>query len=218
MIAENVHRILNSIPPHVMVLAAAKTRSVSEVLEAHQAGITHFGHNYVQEASAMIPAVNADLQWHMIGHLQRNKTKLALTLFDRIDSLDSIHLADEIEKQAASLDKKMPVMIEVNIGEEDAKTGIDPENARLLAAHINTLSHLHLIGLMTMGPRFGDPEDSRVYFKRTRQIYEDIGALHLPGVDLQVLSMGMSNDYLIAVQEGANLVRLGTAIFGERKG
>ena len=112
----------------------------------------------------------------------------------------------------------MPVMIEVNIGEEDAKTGVDPENARLLAAHISTLSHLHLVGLMTMGPRFGDPEDSRVYFKKTRQIYEDIGALHLPGVDLQVLSMGMSNDYQVAIQEGANMVRLGTAIFGERKG
>lgn len=218
MIVESVHRILNSIPPHVALLAAAKTRSVAEVLEAHRAGITHFGHNYVQEASAMIPAMQEEIQWHMIGHLQRNKVKGALTLFDCIDSLDSIHLADEIEKQAANLEKNMPVMIEVNIGEEDAKTGVDPENARLLAAHISTLSHLHLVGLMTMGPRFGDPEDSRVYFKKTRQIYEDIGALHLPGVDLQVLSMGMSNDYQVAIQEGANMVRLGTAIFGERKG
>jgi len=216
MITENVHRILDSIPPHVTLLAAAKTRSVAEVLEAYQAGITHFGHNYVQEATAMIPAVNADLQWHMIGHLQRNKTKVALTLFDCIDSLDSIRLADEIEKQVASVDKKMSVMIEVNIGEENAKTGIDPENAKLLAIHISTLAHLKLIGLMTMGPRFGDPENSRVYFKKTRQIYEDIVALNLPGVDLHVLSMVKSNDYPSAVQEGANLIRLGTVIFGER--
>lgn len=217
MIAENVHRILDSIPTHVTVLAAAKTRCVAEVLEAHQAGITHFGHNYVQEASAMIPAINAALQWHMIGHLQRNKARMALTLFNCIDSLDSIRLADEIEKQAAMLDKAMRVMMEVNIGEEDAKTGIDPKQARLLAAHISTLPHLRLVGLMTMGPRLGDPEDSRVYFKKTRQIYDDIGALDLPGVELQILSMGMSHDYLVAIQEGASLVRLGTAIFGERR-
>jgi len=217
MIAENVHRILDSIPPHVTVLAAAKTRSVEEVREAYQAGITHFGHNYVQEASAMIPVVNAALHWHMIGHLQRNKAKIALTLFDRIDSLDSIRLADEIEKHAATLDKTIRVMIEVNIGEENAKTGIDPEHAKLLAAHISALPHLRLMGLMTMGPRFGDPEDSRIYFKKTRQIYDAIGTLNLPGVELKVLSMGMSNDYMVAIQEGATLIRLGTAIFGERK-
>ncbi|NMB61730.1 MAG: YggS family pyridoxal phosphate-dependent enzyme [Chloroflexi bacterium] len=217
MIAENVHRILDSIPPHVTVLAAAKTRSVEEVREAYQAGITHFGHNYVQEASAVIPVVNADLHWHMIGHLQRNKAKIALTLFDRIDSLDSIRLADEIEKHAATLDKTIRVMIEVNIGEENAKTGIDPEHAKLLAAHISALPHLRLMGLMTMGPRFGDPEDSRIYFKKTRQIYDAIGTLNLPGVELKVLSMGMSNDYMVAIQEGATLIRLGTAIFGERK-
>lgn len=215
-ISSNVSHILKAIPPYVTVLAAAKTQSVHAVLEAYQAGLRHFGHNYVQEAQQMFPEVQAEIEWHMIGHLQRNKVKQALNLFSSIDSLDSQRLADELEKQASMMNRLVPVMIEVNSGEEEAKTGVAPDVAMQLALSLSTLPHLRLVGIMTMGPRFGDPEDSRVYFKRTRQIYESITALHLPNIELRYLSMGMSNDYLVAIEEGANMVRLGTAIFGER--
>lgn len=217
MIAQNVEKIFKQIPSHVTVVAAVKTRSVEMVNEAYQAGITHFGHNYVQEAASMLPQITFNATWHMIGHLQRNKTKQALQLFDQIDSLDSIRLAAEIEKQAAQLGRTVPVLIEVNSGEEDDKTGIEPENALELAQFISTLAHLKLVGVMTMGPRFGDPESSREYFKKTRVVYEQIEKNSLPQVSLQYLSMGMSNDYLVAIEEGANVVRLGTAIFEEQK-
>ena len=215
-ISSNVAHILKAIPPHVTILAAAKTQSLQAVLEAYQAGLRHFGHNYVQEAQQMLPDVQAEIEWHMIGHLQRNKVKQALDLFSSIDSLDSQRLADELEKQAGAMNHLIPVMIEVNSGEEEAKTGVAPDVAMQLAHSLSSLPHLRLVGIMTMGPRFGDPEDSRVYFRRTRQIYESIAALHLPGTEMQYLSMGMSNDYLVAIEEGANMIRLGTAIFGER--
>ncbi len=200
-------------PASVTVLAAAKTRSVQMVQEAYQAGIRHVGHNYVQEAAAMIPVVPEKLCWHMIGHLQRNKSRQALGLFDMIDSIDSQRLADELEKQAASLGRNVPVMIEVNIGEEEAKSGVQPDRAFQLAQYIRGLSRLKLVGIMTMGPLSGDPENSRAYFKRTARIYEEIKRIQ---PDMEYLSMGMSHDYRVAVEEGATLVRLGTAIFGER--
>jgi pyridoxal phosphate enzyme (YggS family) len=213
MIAENIQRIMKSMPAPVTVLAAAKTRSVQMVQEAYQAGIRHVGHNYVQEAAAMIPAVPEAICWHMIGHLQRNKSRQALGLFDMIDSIDSQRLADELEKQAASLGRNVPVMIEVNIGEEEAKSGVQPDRAFQLAQYIRGLSRLKLVGIMTMGPLSGDPENSRAYFKRTARIYEEIKRIQ---PDMEYLSMGMSHDYRVAVEEGATLVRLGTAIFGER--
>ncbi|NMC30449.1 MAG: YggS family pyridoxal phosphate-dependent enzyme [Pelolinea sp.] len=213
MIAENIQRIMKSMPASVTVLAAAKTRSVQMVQEAYQAGIRHVGHNYVQEAAAMIPVVPEKLCWHMIGHLQRNKSRQALGLFDMIDSIDSQRLADELEKQAASLGRNVPVMIEVNIGEEEAKSGVQPDRAFQLAQYIRGLSRLKLVGIMTMGPLSGDPENSRAYFKRTARIYEEIKRIQ---PDMEYLSMGMSHDYRVAVEEGATLVRLGTAIFGER--
>jgi len=215
-IASNVTQLLKAVPPHVTVLAAAKTQSASMVMEAYQAGLRHFGHNYVQEAFQMLPAVNAEIEWHMIGHLQRNKVKQALDLFSFIDSLDSLRLADELEKQALVMKIIVPVMIEVNIGEEEAKTGVAPDVALQLARSVSSLTHLQLVGIMTMGPRFGDSEDSRVYFKRTRAIFAAIQAMQLPNVALKYLSMGMSSDYLVAIEEGANMIRLGTAIFGER--
>lgn len=217
MITQNIQKILKSIPAGVTVLAAAKTRSVEMVKEAHQAGLIHFGHNYVQEAAAMIPSIHEGIHWHMIGHLQRNKAKQALGLFDMIDSVDSQRLADELEKQAAQLERILPVMIEINIGEEAAKSGVDPDQALLLAQYIKKLAHLQLIGVMTMGPLSGDPENSRAYFKQTRRIYEQIDSMHCTAASLRYLSMGMSSDYLVAVEEGATMVRLGTAIFGERK-
>jgi len=215
-ISSNVAHLLKAIPPHVTVLAAAKTQSVDAVMEAYQAGLRHFGHNYVQEALQMLPDVKAEIEWHMIGHLQRNKVKQALEIFSFIDSLDSLRLADELEKQASMMNRLVPVMIEVNIGEEEAKTGVAPDVALQLAKSVSSLPHLQLVGIMTMGPRFGDSEDSRVYFKRTRAIFKAIQTMQLPNVAMQYLSMGMSSDYLVAIEEGANMIRLGTAIFRER--
>ncbi len=215
-ISSNVAHLLKAVPPHVTVLAAAKTQSVDAVMEAYQAGLRHFGHNYVQEALQMLPDVKAEIEWHMIGHLQRNKVKQALEIFSFIDSLDSLRLADELEKQAIILNRLVPVMIEVNIGEEEAKTGVAPDVALQLAKSVSSLPHLQLVGIMTMGPRFGDSEDSRVYFKRTRAIFKAIQTMQLPNVAMQYLSMGMSSDYLVAIEEGANMIRLGTAIFRER--
>jgi hypothetical protein len=213
MITENIQKILKTIPEDVTVLAAAKTRSVKMVRDAYQAGLIHFGHNYVQEAAVMIPAVHEAIQWHLIGHLQRNKAKQALALFNMIDSVDSQRLADELEKQAGQLERILPIMIEINIGEEEAKSGIDPDQALQLADYIGNLPHVQLVGVMTMGPLSGDPENSRAYFKQTRKIFEQIKSVQ---PDIQILSMGMSHDYLVAVEEGATMIRLGTAIFGER--
>lgn len=213
MITENIRKTLQSIPADVTILAAAKTRSVEMVREAYQAGLIHFGHNYVQEAAAMIPAIQEEIQWHMIGHLQRNKAKQALGFFDMVDSVDSQRLADELEKQARQLERILPIMVEINIGEEEAKAGIDPDQALQLADYIGNLSYVQLVGVMTMGPLSGDPENSRAYFKQTRKIFEQIKSIQ---PDIQILSMGMSHDYLVAVEEGATMIRLGTAIFGER--
>jgi len=199
-ISSNVAHLLKAIPPHVTVLAAAKTQSVDAVMEAYQAGLRHFGHNYVQEALQMLPDVKAEIEWHMIGHLQRNKVKQALEIFSFIDSLDSLRLADELEKQASMMNRLVPVMIEVNIGEEEAKTGVAPDVALQLAKSVSSLPHLQLVGIMTMGPRFGDSEDSRVYFKRTRAIFKAIQTMQLPNVAMQYLSMGMSSDYLVAIE------------------
>lgn len=214
MLTENIQKILKSVPAGVTVLAAAKTRSVKMVREAYQAGLIHFGHNYVQEAAAMIPAMQEEIQWHMIGHLQRNKTKQALGLFDMVDSVDSLRLADELERQAALMEYMLSIMIEINIGEEEAKSGVNPDQSLQLAQYIRDLPHLQLVGVMTMGPLSGDPENSRSYFKQTRRIFEQIKNVQ-PGV--QYLSMGMSHDYHVAIEEGASMVRLGTAVFGERK-
>ena len=216
MLQERIHEILKTIPKEVTLLAAVKKQPVASVREAYSAGIRHFGHNYVQEAAQMIPAIEAEVTWHMIGHLQRNKAKLAVSLFDCIDSLDSLRLADELEKRAANAACILPVMIEVNIGEEDAKTGVAPDAAMELLEYASKLPHLSIYGMMTMGPLVVDPANSRQYFHKTRRIYEEMLKMNLPGVELKYLSMGMSHDYPIAIEEGANLVRLGTALFGPR--
>jgi pyridoxal phosphate enzyme (YggS family) len=213
MITQNIEKNFASIPESVTVLAAAKTRTIAMVQEAYRAGLVHFGHNYVQEAAAMVPAMTEDIRWHMIGHLQRNKVKQALTLFDVIDSVDSLRLAETLENHAAQMEQVVPIMLEINIGEEEAKTGVAPDAALELAGSMQSLPHLHLLGVMTMGPLSGDPENSRAYFKQTRRLFEQIQKVQS---SVQILSMGMSNDYHVAIEEGASMVRLGTAIFGER--
>jgi PLP dependent protein len=216
MIQEKIVTIRKTIPDSVEILAAAKTRSLDAVKAAVDAGIRLFGHNYVQEADEMIRGAEIKAEWHMIGHLQRNKAKQAVELFDMIESLDSLRLARELEKRCAQADKEMPVLIEVNSGREENKTGILPQNVGGLVEYLNACRYLKLQGLMTMGPLTGDPELSRPYYKETRRLYEEISDMRLEHVEMRVLSMGMSNSYRVAIDEGANLIRLGTIIFGPR--
>jgi pyridoxal phosphate enzyme (YggS family) len=216
MVKENVAQIRREIPEGVVLVAAAKTRTPQEILEAVDAGITIVGENYVKEAEAAFAVVGDRCRWHMIGHLQRNKVKRAVELFDMIETVDSLRLAREIEKRCARIGKVMPVLIEINSGREPQKTGVLPERAVGLIREIAALPHLQVRGLMTMGPRFGDPEAARPYFVETRRLFEEIEALKLSGIEMKVLSMGMSNTYKIAIEEGATLVRVGTKLFGER--
>jgi hypothetical protein len=215
-ITENVRRLLQELPPAVQPVAAAKTRTPAEIREALQAGIQILGENYVQEAEQAQAAVGKAAQWHCIGHLQKNKVKKAVEIFDMIETVDSLEMAQEIDKRCQQLGKIMPILIEVNSGRELQKSGVLPENAAALAQSISSLPDIRLMGLMTMGPAVGDPEDSRPYFVTTRQVFEQLKLLAIPNVTMQYLSMGMTNSYKIALAEGANMVRLGTLIFGER--
>lgn len=216
MIAENVRQILRELPDGVELVAAAKGRSPREIVEAIEAGVRLVGENYVQEAQAALERVGRRARWHMIGHLQHNKVKGAVEIFDMIETVDSRRLAREIGRRCQALGKTMPVLIEVNSGREPQKTGVPPERVETLAAEIAALEGLELQGLMTMGPRFGDPEAARPFFQETRRLFEGLRAGAPQGVTMRYLSMGMSNTYRVAIEEGANLVRIGTRIFGER--
>jgi pyridoxal phosphate enzyme (YggS family) len=215
-IKENVGRVLAELPPGVELVAAAKSRTAAEVLEAVEAGVKIIGHNYVQEAAAALEAVGRRAEWHFIGHLQTNKVKKAVEIFDLIETVDSFELAREVDKRAAALGKRMPVLIEVNSGEEVQKAGVRPAEAETLLRAMAALPHLLIQGLMTMGPFEGDPEAARPYFRVTRSLFDRFKGLGLEGVEMTKLSMGMTNSYRVAVEEGANLVRLGTLLFGPR--
>jgi hypothetical protein len=217
MIKENVSKILEELPEGVSLVGAAKTRSPQEVLEAVEAGLEIIGENYVQEAERAFEAVGGKAKWHMIGHLQSNKAKKAVTVFDLIETVDSIKLARAIDRACGKIDKVMPILMEINSGEESQKAGVMPEDAISLARDMSDLNNIKLMGLMTMGPFAGDPEDSRPYFQKTKKLFEEIKAMGLPGVEMKYLSMGMSNSYKVALEEGANVVRIGTKLFGERE-
>lgn len=216
-IGESVRHLMETLPPQVVLVAAVKGRSVAEVQTAVEAGVTHIGHNYVQEMEAMAGLLGSDVRWHMIGHLQRNKVRKVVSLFDMIETVDSWKLAKELEKRCALLDKTMPVLVEVNSGREASKTGVLPEEVEDLVRAMGEFEHLAVYGLMTMGPRFGDPERARPFFQETRRMYERLGSLDLPHAPMRTLSMGMSNSYRVGIEEGANLVRIGTLIFGPRE-
>jgi pyridoxal phosphate enzyme (YggS family) len=217
MIQENVKKILEELPEGVLLEGAAKTRSPEEVMEAIEAGLQIIGENYVQEAEKAFNIIGDRARWHMIGHLQRNKAKKAVRIFDMIETVDSMKLAREIDKCSQKIGKTMSILIEVNSGEESQKSGVLPEDVLPLIQEITTLQHIKIMGLMTMGPFTGDPEDARPYFQRTRKIYNQLKEMDLSGVDMAILSMGMSNSYKVALEEGANLVRIGTKLFGERQ-
>ncbi len=217
MIKRNVNQILSELPDGVELVAAAKTRTPEEILEAVAAGAKVIGENYVQEAEAAYATVGDRVKWHLIGHLQRNKVKKAVRLFDMIETVDSVEIAREIDKRCAQIGKTMPVLIEVNSGREKQKSGVFPEHAEPLIREISNLPHIRVMGMMTMGPRFGDPEEARPYFVETRKLFDRIKKLNLPNAEMKYLSMGMTNSYKIALEEGANIVRIGDKIFGRRK-
>ncbi|MFH1651602.1 MAG: YggS family pyridoxal phosphate-dependent enzyme [Chloroflexota bacterium] len=212
-IGDNVRRLLKELPEEVQLLVAAKGRTPAQVMEAVAAGAGIIGENYVQEAEEAFAAVGRKARWHFIGHLQRNKVKKAVSLFDMVETLDSVALAAEIEKKCLPLGKEMPVLIEVNSGRERQKTGVLPEDAAGIIEQISGLPHVKVMGLMTMGPLSGDPEDARPYFRETRQLFTALRQRGLPGTEMRYLSMGMSASYRIALEEGANIVRIGTRIF-----
>jgi PLP dependent protein len=174
------------------------------------------GENYVQEAAAVFPGIGPRARWHLIGHLQTNKAKRAVEIFDLVETVDSIELGREIDKRAAAAGKTMEVLVEINSGREAQKRGLMPEDAETLVRALAALLHVRVLGLMTMGPFEGDPEDSRPYFQETRRVFEGLRSQAIPGVEMRHLSMGMSHSWRVAVAEGATLVRIGTAIFGPR--
>ena len=223
-VKENLLRVMEKIeeaarkigrdPNEIKLVAVSKTVEVARIMEAIEAGISILGENYVQEAQKKIEEIGRPVSWHFIGHLQTNKAKYAIRLFDMIHSLDSVPLAEELNRRAEQADRVMKVMIEVNLSKEATKFGTDEEVVMNLAKRIQNLNHLSLEGLMTMPPYFDSPELSRPYYIALRALKE---RMVKEGVPMKDLSMGMSNDFEIAIEEGATYVRVGTAIFGPRK-
>lgn len=216
-IQDNVSAILSDLPPGVSLVAAVKSRTPEEIQEAVAAGVAIAGENFVQEAEAHRKGVGGGISWHFIGHLQKNKVKKAVNLFDMIQTVDSVELAAEIDRRAAVAGRVMPVLIEVNSGDEAAKSGVLPGECEALVRTIAQFKRLKVMGLMTMGPAGSDAEGLRPCFRETKRLFERIRALDIPSVEMKYLSMGMSDSYRVAVEEGANMVRIGTAIFGERQ-
>lgn len=205
----------------IILLAACKGVDNEKVAEAIREGIKVLGDNYVQEAlrrRGELGELSFQVEWHFIGHLQVNKVKKALELFDVIQTVDSLRLAKELDKRASEAGKVLPVLVEVNIGEELTKFGVKPDELMLFLEQLSLLRNLKVIGLMTMGPPL-EKEKMRPFFARMREMFEKVREnFPLEGnIQANLLSMGMSSDYDIAIEEGANLVRLGTAIFGERR-
>jgi len=235
LLSVNVENILENISAQlsgfmkqsrqVDIMGVTKTLPVSSIEEAAAAGLKHFGENRVQEAETKIPVLREkypQLVWHLIGHLQSNKAKKAVQLFDSIDSVDSLKLAQELDRRAKEAAKIMPVMIEINIGAEEQKFGVKPEDVLSLVWEIMGkegrpgLKNLKLTGLMAVAPIAKTPESARPYFEKMRQTFDEINRQISP-LTLQYLSIGMSDDWQVAVQSGSNLIRLGRSIFGRRK-
>ena len=217
LIERNVTQLLAEIPAGIQVVAAAKARTPGEVLEAVQAGIRIIGENYVKEAKGAHELVGKTAKWHFIGTLRTHDVrKTALEIFDMIESIDSMEVASEIDRKCAEIGKIMPLLIEVNSGREPQKSGVLPEDTEQLVREVSVLQNTRVMGLMTMGPRFENPEDFRSCFAETRRIFQRIERLKLPNVEMKYLSMGMTDSYTVAIDEGANIIRIGTKIFGER--
>ena len=201
-------------PAEIKLVAVSKTVEVARIKEAVEAGVSILGENYVQEAQKKIEEIGRSVAWHFIGHLQSNKAKYAVRLFDMIHSVDSLPLVQELNRRAGQAGHKIKVMIEINLSGEETKFGTDEEKVLSIAKGILSLEHLSLEGLMSMPPYFDSPERSRPYYIQLRGLKE---RMEREGISLKDLSMGMSNDFEVAIEEGATYVRVGTAIFGERR-
>ena len=200
----------------VTLIAVSKTKPVEMLSTIYNQGIRDFGENKVQEMCDKMEQLPSDIRWHMIGHLQTNKVKYIVGHTTLIHSVDSLHLAKEIEKQAEKKDVTVDILVEVNIAEEESKFGIHKEETYELVRQIAALPYVHICGLMTIAPYVENPEDNRMYFRGIRQLSVDIAEQNIDNVDMDVLSMGMTGDYMVAIEEGATMVRVGTGIFGER--
>ena len=205
-------------PRTIRLLAASKSQPVERIRAAIAAGIRLFGENYVQEAQAKKAAIREAVEWHMIGHLQRNKAKAALDLFDLIESIDSVQLARALDKEGKKRGRAARAFVEVNLAGEESKSGIAGGQVGALLEEAGKLSHLRIEGLMAVPPMSGNPEDARPYFRALKELRAELEAKKIPNVDLKELSMGMTHDFPVAIEEGATLVRIGTAIFGPRSG
>ncbi len=197
----------------VELVAVTKTVPAEDIEQAIACGVSIIGENRIQEAAAKFPQVKGDVHWHMVGHLQRNKVKKALEIFQLIHSVDSFRLAEEISRLAAAQGRTMDVLVQVNTSGEASKFGLDPQQTVPFLESLAPLSGLRVQGLMTIGAFLPDPEAVRPCFRQLRELFERVGELDLPNVRMRYLSMGMSNDYPVAIAEGANLIRVGTAIF-----
>jgi len=216
-IKENVERIKSLLPEGVTLVAASKSRTPEEILEAHRAGVGIFGENYVQELLAKYDKIGKRVEWHFIGHLQRNKVKKIVGVVDMIQTLDNLKLAEELEKRFSKVNRIIEVLIEVNIAREPQKAGVLPEDVIPFVKDVSEgFSYIKIKGLMTMGPVVDDPEKLRPLFRETKKLFDRIRNMGIKNADMEILSMGMSDSFLIAVEEGANMVRIGTAIFGKR--
>lgn len=226
MVADNLKKIKENIaeacrkagrdPGEVTLIAVSKTKPVELLREAYDAGARCFGENKVQEIMDKYPQLPADIQWHMIGHLQRNKVKYIVDKVKMIHSVDSLRLAETIEQEASKRGVQVPVLLEVNVAQEESKFGLKTDEVLPLAEAVSAFPHIKIQGLMTIAPYVDDPEENRGIFRQLKKLSVDIEAKNINNVTMSVLSMGMTGDYQVAVQEGATMVRVGTGIFGER--
>jgi len=200
----------------ITLIAVSKTKPVSMLEEVYSTGIRDFGENKVQELSDKFEILPKDIKWHMIGHLQTNKVKYLMDKAYLIHSVDSLKLAKEIEKQAEKANRIVDILIEVNIAEEESKFGLAKEEVLALIKEISLFPHIRIKGLMTIAPYVENPEDNRLYFRQIKQLSVDIDSQNIDNVSMNILSMGMSGDYMVAIEEGATMIRVGTSIFGER--
>ncbi|MEE1242370.1 YggS family pyridoxal phosphate-dependent enzyme [Frisingicoccus sp.] len=200
----------------VTLIAVSKTKPVSDIYEVMETGIKDYGENKVQELCDKIETIHEPLNWHMIGHLQRNKVKYIVDKVSMIHSVDSLRLAEQINLEAAKKNVEVDILIEVNVAEEDSKFGLSTEEVIDMVQSIAKLPNVHIKGLMTVAPFTDDPEENRPYFRNLKQLAVDIAHKNIDNVTMNVLSMGMTGDYEVAIEEGATMVRVGTGIFGER--
>lgn len=227
MISENYHMVKEKVSQacekgrrkvsEVTLIAVSKTKPVESLWEAYEAGARDFGENKVQELVDKIPQLPDDIRWHMIGHLQRNKVKYIVDKVYMIHSVDSLRLAEEISQEAVKKHVTVRILMEVNVAQEESKFGVSVQDAPNLALKISKLPGVALEGLMTIAPYVEDPEENREVFCTLHQLAVDISAKNIDNVNMNVLSMGMTGDYQVAIEEGATFVRVGTGIFGERQ-